>query len=351
MKRVAVIILNWNGQKLLESYLPSLCRFTNLDLATLYVADNGSTDGSIAFLEESYPTVEHILFDHNWGFAEGYNRAIEAVGEEYVVLLNSDVEVTAAWLEPLVEYMDGSPQTAACQPKIRALRSPKDFEHAGAAGGYLDRWGYPFCRGRLFDQLEEDSGQYNSVVPIFWATGAALFTRRACYLEVGGLDASFFAHMEEIDLCWRLHSRGYEIVAIPSSTLYHLGGATLGKESPHKTYLNFRNNLLMLYKNLPKGECFKVLAVRLLLDLLAAVKMAVSGERANGWAVIRAIKDFYTLKNNYQSLRNENLKLSVGRVETVRYPGSVVVDFYLRGKKLFSQLPFEPTYQNPTRKD
>ncbi|MGL4411298.1 MAG: glycosyltransferase family 2 protein [Bacteroidales bacterium] len=342
MKKVAVIILNWNGRKLLESYIPSLISNTDKTLASLYVADNGSDDDSVEFLTTTYPEINIIQFEKNWGFAQGYNLAVEAVSEEYVLLLNSDVEVTSNWLQPLVDFMDNSPDAGACQPKIRSLRNPKYFEHAGACGGFIDSLGYPFCRGRLFHIIEEDLGQYEEPISIFWATGAALLTRRSLYLELGGLDATFFAHMEEIDLCWRLNSRGYNIKVIPSSVVYHLGAATLEKESPRKTYLNFRNNLLMLYKNLPNEVCSKVLALRFFLDIVAAMKMAISLQIPNAISVVRAMYDFYTTKNKYRDIRYENLKLRTSKSEQgVHYRGSILYDFYLRGIRCYSQILFK----------
>ncbi|MEG1904044.1 MAG: glycosyltransferase family 2 protein, partial [Bacteroidales bacterium] len=254
MKKVSVVILNWNGAELLRTYLPSVCRYTCGDLADLVVADNGSDDDSLQVLREEFPQVKVIEMPVNRGFAEGYNIALKHIHTEYVVLLNSDVEVTEGWLEPMIAYADQYPEVAAIQPKIRACRRRTHFEHAGAAGGYLDRFGYPFCRGRIFDTVEEDLGQYDTVADIFWATGACLFTRTKDYHEAGGLDALFFAHMEEIDLCWRFHRRNKRVVCVPQSVVYHLGGATLDTENPRKTYLNFRNNLLMLYKNLPAGK-------------------------------------------------------------------------------------------------
>ncbi|MGL5635277.1 MAG: glycosyltransferase family 2 protein [Bacteroidales bacterium] len=341
MKKVAIIILNWNGRKLLEEYLSSVLLHTDSSLAEIYVADNGSTDDSITFLQKTYPHIRLILLPENYGFAEGYNKAIKEIQEEYVLLLNSDVEVTAGWLNPLVCYLDENPQAAACQPKIRSYRQKQMFEHAGASGGFIDRWGYPFCRGRLFYILEEDCGQYDSIIPVFWATGAALLTRTSIYKESGGLDASFFAHMEEIDYCWRLNARGYEISVIPQSTVFHLGAATLQKESPRKTFLNFRNNLLMLYMNLPKWQCRRVLLARFFLDLIAATKMLFTGELHNAKAVIQAMGDFYVSRHRYRLKREVNLKYTVNRRIKTQYRGSIVIDFYLKQIKKFSQLSFK----------
>lgn len=338
MKKIAVVILNWNGRDLMKQYLPSVIKNTDSELADIYVADNGSDDDSVQFLESKFPDVKIIRLDKNYGFAEGYNLAIDTISEEYVVLLNSDVRVGENWITPLFEYMETHPQTAACQPKIRSDRNPAYFEHAGAAGGFLDRWGYPFCRGRLFYILEEDEGQYDTILSVFWATGATLMTRTATYKNNGGLDGTFFAHMEEIDYCWRLWSRGYDIVAIPQSIVYHLGAATLQKESPRKTYLNFRNNLLMLYKNEAKWKCRRILLVRFFLDLIAALKMMLTHETENAKAVLKAMSDFYSMRSAYRTKREQNLQLRKRKSIPTQYKGSLVFDFYLRGIRKFSQM-------------
>lgn len=338
MKKIAVVILNWNGRDLLKKYLPAVVEFSDPELADVYVADNGSDDDSIEVLQSEFPSVKLICLDRNYGFAEGYNLALEQIEEEYVLLLNSDVRVTENWLNPLFNYMDGHPQIAACQPKIRSDRNPEMFEHAGASGGFIDRWGYPFCRGRLFHVLEEDEKQYDSIMSIFWATGAALLTRTALFKNTGGLDGSFFAHMEEIDYCWRLWARGYDIVAIPESVVYHLGAATLQKESPRKTYLNFRNNLLMLYKNEPKWTCRRVLLARFFLDFIAAVKMLLTGEKANAGAVLKAVRDFYSMRPKYRSKREQNQQLRKRKSIPSQYKGSLLIDFYLKGIRKFSQM-------------
>lgn len=240
MNKISVVILNWNGCEMLRSFLPSVLRYSEAEGVEVCVADNGSTDQSVEMLRREFPSVRRILLDGNHGFADGYNLALRQVEAEYVVLLNSDVEVTGQWLQPMAAYLDAHPEVAACQPKIRSWRQKEWFEYAGAAGGFIDRYGYPFCRGRVMGVVEADRGQYDTVLPIFWATGAAMFIRLADYREAGGLDGRFFAHMEEIDLCWRLRTRGRGIVCIPQSVVYHVGGATLKKENPHKTFLNFR---------------------------------------------------------------------------------------------------------------
>ena len=338
MDKIAVVILNWNGCDMLRSFLPSVVRFSEADGAVVYVADNGSTDASVAMLRREFPSVHLILLEENHGFADGYNLALKQVEAEYVVLLNSDVEVTEHWLVPLAEYMDAYPETAACQPKIRSWRNKGQFEYAGAAGGFIDRYGYPFCRGRIMGVVEEDKGQYDTVIPIFWATGAALFIRLADYREAGGLDGRFFAHMEEIDLCWRLRSRGKKLVCIPQSVVYHVGGATLKKENPRKTFLNFRNNLLMLYKNLPDKELEHVLFIRGILDRVAALVFYLKKDRANARAVMQARREFEDIRYSFAASRIENMMKSTDEIIPERTHFSIVMKYYLLGKKHFSQL-------------
>ena len=337
-KRVAVIILNWNGEKLLREFLPSVVKNTNTDLGRVVVVDNHSTDGSWICLEQEFPDVERVLFEDNFGFAGGYNRAIEMIEAEYVVLLNSDVEVAPGWLEPLVAVLDRDERVAAVQPKILAYRDKKKFEYAGAAGGYIDYLGFPFCRGRVMDTTEQDDGQYDDEVDVFWATGAALFIRHTDYVNVGGLDGRFFAHMEEIDLCWRLRSRNREIVCVPQSIVYHVGGATLKKENPHKTFLNFRNNLVMLYKNLPQKELNKVMRIRACLDYVAAFNFLLQGHWDNARAVIRARKEYKQLCPSFSLSREENMRKKTLNPIPERTKSSILWQFYARGCKRFSQL-------------
>jgi GT2 family glycosyltransferase len=275
----------------------------------------------------------------NYGFADGYNMALQQVEAEYVVLLNSDVEVTPHWLKPLMEYMDAHPEVAACQPKIRSERNKALFEYAGASGGYLDKYGYPFCRGRIFDVVEEDKGQYDTIQSIFWATGAALFIRLKDYREAGGLDGRFFAHMEEIDLCWRLRSRGRGIVCIPQSTVYHVGAATLKKENPRKAFLNFRNNLLMLYKNLPKKELKRVMFIREVLDGVAALVFLLKGEKEAARAVLQARKEFKRIRPDFETSRAENMEKAVSAVISERVDYSILWKYHAGRKKVFSSLP------------
>ena len=340
--KVAIVILNWNGEQMLRQFLPSVVEHSvlpsSLGEAVVYVADNGSTDGSLALLAESFPTVRTIVFEENYGFAEGYNKAFEHIDAEYAVLLNSDVEVTAGWLAPLVAYMDAHPRVGACQPKLMAYHQKGQFEYAGAMGGYLDRYGYPYCRGRIFDTLEHDHGQYDTDVPLLWVTGACLMVRLAVYKEVGGLDGRFFAHMEEIDLCWRLRCRGHEVRSVASSVVYHVGGGTLGAGHPRKTFLNFRNNLLMLYKNLPERELRSVLLVRALLDYVASAMFLVKGEWGSARAVIRARREFRRLKSSFCASREENLHKSISMDVPERARFSILWKYHVKRCKTFDKL-------------
>ena len=335
---VAVVILNWNGCEMLRQFLPSVVRYSEEDGGVVYVADNGSTDDSVEMLCREFPTVHLILLEENLGFAEGYNRALKEVHEEYVVLLNSDVEVTPHWLLPLSSYLDAHPEVAACQPKLRSQRVPERFEYAGAAGGFIDCYGYPFCRGRLMQSVEVDNGQYDTIVPIFWASGAALFIRRADYEAVGGLDGRFFAHMEEIDLCWRLRARGRGIVCVPQSVVFHVGGATLKRENPNKTFLNFRNNLLMLYKNVPARELGHVMRVRCMLDYLAALAFLLKGQWANAQAVWQARRDYRKLKPTFAASRADNLHRTTLHEIPERTNFSLLFRYYLLFRRQFSKL-------------
>ncbi|MDE6642969.1 MAG: glycosyltransferase family 2 protein [Muribaculaceae bacterium] len=299
-KPVAVIILNWNGTKLLQEFLPSVVANTDPQLARIIVADNGSTDDSLKVLREQFPDVEVFSFDKNYGFAGGYNKAIEMVGNQYVVLLNSDVETPERWLNPLYDFMESHPHVGAVQPKILSYKDKTKFEHAGAAGGLIDIHGFPYCRGRVFNSVETDYGQYDAAPSsIFWATGASMMVRREVYIKAGGLDNEFFAHMEEIDLCWRMQLLGYRIFVVPESLVFHLGGGSLDYKNPRKTYLNFRNNLLMMYKNLPDLSRGRKLFVRRLLDTLAWLMYVVKFDFKNAKAIFRAHRDFAKMKKNY----------------------------------------------------
>lgn len=330
--RIAVVILNWNGKLFLEKFLPSV--ISHSQDATIYVADNASTDGSIEYVQTNYPNVKLIANKENRGYAGGYNKALSNLEEEYLVLLNSDVEVVQNWLSPLSQLLDSDDKIAACQPKVLSHSQKSHFEYAGAAGGFIDSFGFPFCRGRMFDTLEKDSGQYNSTVEVFWATGACLFVRNSAFSELGGLDEDFFAHMEEIDFCWRAKRAGYKIMVQPESVVYHVGGGTLSSSSPFKTFLNFRNGLELLAKNLPKGRLLTVLLIRMILDGIAALKFLVSGKPKDFWSVFRAHLAFYGRIRKTLSKRS-------GSFETVncRFKGSVVFAYFLGGKKKFSELP------------
>lgn len=335
--KVAVVILNWNGEAMLRRFLPTVVRYS-CDEAEIWVADNASDDASVQLLREHFPSVRLIQLDKNYGFAEGYNRALAQIEAEYYVLLNSDVEVTHHWLTPLVEYMDAYPDVAACQPKLLSEANRDYFEYAGASGGFIDRYGYPFCRGRIFNTVEEDNGQYDYIIDILWATGACMLIRSADYREVHGLDGRFFAHNEEIDLCWRLRQRGRRIVCIPESEVYHVGGGTLPKSNPTKTFLNFRNNLTMLYKNLPDGELKGVMRVRRVLDYVAALKMLVADRSwADFKAVVKARRAFYRWRHNFDDDRRE-----IGRTRTAgpseRVGYSILWQYYVKGRKTFSRL-------------
>lgn len=322
----------------MRQFLPSVVRYSPEEIAEVVVADNGSTDGSVEMLRTAFPSVRLILFDKNYGFAEGYNRALEQISTPYTVLLNSDVEVTDGWLDAPLLAMSEDEDTVAVQPKIRSERHPSAFEYAGAAGGYLDQYGYPFCRGRIFDVVEDDHGQYDQPADVLWASGACLFIRTDIYKKVGGLDAGFFAHQEEIDLCWRLRCRGYRIRCIPASVVYHVGGATLGMEHPRKTFLNFRNNLLMLYKNLPADRLRHVMRIRFFLDYLAALKFLLSGHPANARAVYDARRAFHALLPEYASKRKENMEKMLLRSFPELRETCLLVEFYLKGKKTFGEM-------------
>lgn len=336
MKQTAVVILNYNGAGMLRRFLPSVIEYS--PEASIYVADNGSSDESCDVVRNEFPAVKLMVLDHNYGFAEGYNRALAQVDEEYAVLLNSDVEVTRGWLSPMTQFLDSNPEVAACQPKLLSFKQKDFFEYAGAAGGFIDKWGYTFCRGRIFNTVERDSGQYDDTTDVFWATGAALMIRNEVYKNNGGLDGRFFAHMEEIDLCWRLRSRGYRIACVPQSHVYHVGGATLKKENPQKTYLNFRNNLLMIYKNAPDCQLKKIMLFRKVFDNVAALKFLVSGDYAAFKAVRKARRDFKAMRSGYDKARAENMKLAV----TTRIPevlkSSILYKYYLGFKHTYSSL-------------
>ena len=338
MDKVAIVILNWNGRKMMEQYLPSV--IAHSQGATIYVADNASTDDSLEWLHIYNNKVKTILLDQNYGFADGYNRALKQVEAEYYVLLNSDVEVTPHWLEPLIDYMDTHSDVAACQPKLLSFVDKTMFEYAGAAGGFIDRFGYPFCRGRLFDTIEADNGQYDTKEEVLWATGACLLIRSTDYWKADGLDGRFFAHNEEIDMCWRLNLSGRKVCCVPRSCVYHVGGGTLPKDNPMKTYLNFRNNLTMLYKNLPEKELKSVMRRRWFLDYLAAVQTLVLNRHwGDCKAIFRARRDFKRWLPQFQKDRERIQTMQQAVKVDGRKPYSILWQYYAKGVRSFSQLP------------
>jgi len=308
--KLAIVILNWNGEQMLRQFLPKVLATAQTVEANVYVVDNASTDQSLSYLT-TIPEINTIALDANYGFAEGYNRGLKEIDATYYLLLNSDVEVTDNWLSPLLQYMEQHPEVAACQPKIKSFFNRSYFEHAGACGGFIDWYGYPFCRGRVLHHVEQDRGQYDSTASLFWASGAALFIRAADYWQVGGLDERFFAHMEEIDLCWRLRSRNRSIVCVPQSVVYHMGGGTLPTTSYRKVYLNFRNNLLMLYKNLPEKDLRPILTVRFFLDYIAAFQFLLKGQFSFAKAVWQARSAYKKMRPLYQEIRSENLRQTI----------------------------------------
>lgn len=344
MCKLAIVILNWNGSDMMRRYLPSVIRCSRGEGIEVIVADNASSDDSISMLHSCFPDLRIIQLEQNYGFADGYNRSLRQVEAEYYLLLNSDVEIRQdGWLTPMIDFMDHHPQVSACQPKLLKLLPQGEektmFEYAGAAGGFIDQYGYPFCRGRVFATVEDDRGQYDDVASVMWTTGAAMMVRSNVYWEAGGLDAKFFAHMEEIDLCWRMRIMGYDLVCVPQSTAYHLGGATLNQGNPRKTFLNFRNNLLMLYKNLPEQQLRSVIRMRRFLDFVAAVQFLVKGDLANMKAIRKAHKEFATLIPYYAPIRQHiqaqrNLSLALPELVSL----SILWQYYVRRRKTFSQL-------------
>lgn len=338
MIKTAVVILNYNGREWLRKFLPSVIQFS--PAADIIVADNQSSDDSIELLTSEFPAVEIIRIDSNRGFCGGYNYALQQVKAEYYVLLNSDVEVTESWLDPIIGLMDQDPTIGAAQPKILSYRDKNQFEYAGAAGGFVDTLAYPFCRGRIFNSIELDHGQFDDTLPVFWATGACLVIRASIYHQLGGLDEDFFAHMEEIDLCWRLHRVGYQVYYVGASRVYHVGGGTLSKSNPRKTYLNFRNGLSLMLKNMPALSLMWKLPVRICLDWLAAGLFFLRGSAADGLAVWKAHFHFVMrIPSDYRKRRMLGGSIRTAKVPLV-YPRSIVVDYYLLGKKVFRDLNF-----------
>lgn len=338
MTKIAIVILNWNGRHYLQQFLPSVCMHSDLPDTEIYVADNGSADDSVDYIRKSFPRVKLIELDHNYGFAMGYYKALRQISSTYFILLNSDVEVTAGWILPLSNTMDGNPSIGACMPKIKDYNRRQLFEYAGACGGYIDRLGYPFCRGRILNVLEEDNGQYDSHREIFWASGACMFVRSSAYYKAGELDGNFFAHMEEIDLCWRMKRVGYVVAAVPAATVYHVGGGTLPNNTPHKLYLNYRNNLFLLFKNLPVYQLIPVVLIRMVLDGMSAIAYLFNGSVRSFFAVFRAHLAFHrripVLIGQRRQLKGT---IRTGKIKEI-LPGSIVMNFFIKRRRYFSQL-------------
>ena len=339
MKRIAIVILNWNGANMLRKFLPSVLSYSQE--AEVIVADNASKDDSLKILETEFPEVRTIVLNTNYGFAEGYNQALKQVEAEYYLLLNSDVEVTEGWLQPMLSYMDAHEDVVACQPKLRCEWNRSMLEYAGACGGFIDYLGYPFCRGRVFNTVEEDLGQYDTVIPVLWATGAALMIRSKLYWEAGGLDARFFAHQEEIDLCWRLRARGYKIVCVPQSVVYHVGGASLPKQNSRKTFLNFRNNMILLYKNLPDDQLKDVMRRRFWLDALACLYFFCTLQLGSCLAVWRGLWAFRKMRAGFVEDRKRNMQAAVVHSSEFLFPKSLLYQYHVKGKKTYRELKVE----------
>jgi GT2 family glycosyltransferase len=330
LTKTAVVILNWNGAKLLQQFLPSVIQFSGD--ATIYVADNASTDTSIAVLKKEFPTIKIIENTGNYGFAKGYNEALKCVEEPYYALVNSDIEVTENWLQPIETIFNNEPNTAIIQPKLLDYKKKTHFEYAGAAGGFIDKYGFPFCRGRIFDTLEEDLGQYDTETEIFWATGACFFIRKEVFRSLQGFDGDFFAHQEEIDLCWRANNVGHTIKYCPTSVVYHVGGATLNEANPMKTFLNFRNSLLMLTKNLPKEKLVPIIFIRMCLDGLAGVQFLFQGKVTHTFAILKAHFYFYHLIGRNLKKRNNSQKTDY------YYTKSIVWNYFVQKKNTFKRI-------------
>ena len=326
--KIAVVILNWNGQKLLEQFLPSIVQCSKE--ATIYVADNASTDDSISFIKTNFPTIKIIQNKGNFGYARGYNEALQEVEEEIYTLVNSDIEVTENWLQPIISLFENEPKTSIIQPKILDYKNKEYFEYAGAGGGFIDKYGFPFCRGRIFDTIEKDNGQYNDTTQIFWASGACFFIRKVIYRELNGFDADFFAHQEEIDLCWRAFNKGYIAKYCGQSTVYHVGGATLNTENPKKTFLNFRNSLWMMLKNLPLNKLFPVLFIRLSLDGIAGIRFLTQGKFRHFWAVLESHFYFYLYIFKFIFKRNKIQSENYYKIK------SIVYRYFVKNIKIFT---------------
>jgi GT2 family glycosyltransferase len=340
MLKAAIVILNWNGKKYLENHLPGIIRHSAIEGIAIYIADNGSTDGSVVFIEENFPTVKLIQFDRNYGFSSGYNKALSVIDAEYFILLNSDVEVTQGWISSLMEVMDNDPSVAACMPKIKAYNNKEQFEYAGASGGFIDKFGFPFCRGRIFNIIEMDSNQYDDSCETFWASGACMLIRASLFRKAGGLDDDFFAHMEEIDLCWRLKNMGYKIMVLPRVEVYHVGGGTLPNNNPHKLFLNFRNNLWLLFKNVDNKKLYRVLFFRLLFDIIAAMSFLFSFRPDFFYSVLKAHHAFFRSIGELTIKRKRNFQFFIKSDHNEIYPHSIVFQFFIKDIKTFNNLKF-----------
>lgn len=338
MIKTAVVILNWNGISWLQKFLETAVRFSKSPETEFYLADNGSTDGSAEWVERNFSDIRIIRFESNHGFAGGYNLALKQIVARYFVLLNSDAEVTEGWLDPMINHLDRNPDVAACQPKIRSYLNRDHFEYAGAAGGFIDKFGYTFCRGRIFEHVEKDNGQYDNETDIFWSSGACMMVRSEVWEKCGGFDADFFAHMEEVDLCWRFHLSGFRVSFIPGSTVYHAGGGVLPYDSKLKTFLNFRNNLYLLYKNLPDNKLHGTIFVRKILDGVAAIVFIFRGRPGNAIAVWKAHIDYYKNLKSIKAGRKSVKNLTINKSESLMVNKSIVFRFYIKGQKTFSSL-------------
>ena len=327
---VAIVILNWNGKQLLEQFLPSIITFSK-GIADIYVADNASTDDSVAFVKDNFMGVKIIQNKENGGYAKGYNDALQHIKADVFALVNSDIEVTENWLQPIIQQFKKDPNTAAIQPKILDFKNKTKFEYAGAGGGFIDKYAYPYCRGRMFDSLEEDKGQYNDTIDIFWSSGACFFIRATIFHELKGFDEDYFAHQEEIDLCWRIQNAGYHIQYIGESTVYHVGGATLDKANPKKTYLNFRNSLYTITKNVPKGKLLSTIFTRMVLDGIAALKFLIELKPNHFIAILKAHVSFYKNLNRFLKKRKELTQTKMDYFKTK----SIVWNYFVLGRKKF----------------
>jgi hypothetical protein len=340
--KVSVVILNWNTCALIQQFLPTVVKNSSAPNVRVIVADNGSTDDSVIWIKTHHPEVEILELGQNLGFAGGYNKALALIDSDLTVLLNSDAAPAPNWLPPLIDAMEQNPLTAACVPTIKDYNKPDFFEYAGAAGGFIDKYGYPFCRGRMFDNAEIDRGQYHQAGPVFWGSGSALVVRTQLFVTSGGFDADFFAHMEEIDWCWRVKNQGHQILYIPESEIFHVGGGTLSYQNPNKTYLNFRNNLFLILKNQPGYSAYWTIGLRFWLDFLALLNFVIHKEWRNALAVSRAHRQFILHVRKFLKKRRQLMPLVVHKQHSERYDGSVVWDYFVKRQTKFTQLRFKP---------